>query len=212
MGQKVNPISFRLGSFYSAKSRWFADKRKYKDLLLEDVKIRRSLLAKLKPAGISEVEIERSINKLGVIVYVVRPGVVIGRGGTGLEDLKKFLAGLLQVKDKKNIPKIDLKVEPLKEPNLNAYLVAGNIAEQLEKRLPFKRILRQAADKVLSAGAKGIRIQLAGRIGGAEIARREKIQKGSIPLTTLREKIDFAKVSSLGKRGYVGVKVWIHKP
>lgn len=212
MGQKINPIGFRIGTLYSWNSRWFADTKNYKKFLLEDFKIREVLMKRLKAAGVSKIEIERSINKTDIIIFVAKPGLVIGRGGTGMEDLKKFVMKILNVnKNDKNASKVDIKVEPIKEPNLDAYLVATNISDQLIKRMPAKRVMNQAMEKVLQAGAKGVRIILSGRIGGAEIARKEKVQSGMIPLTTLREKIDFAKVPSLTKSGYVGIKVWICK-
>lgn len=210
MGQKIHPKGFRLGQLYTWDSRWFAGNKKYKDLVLEDVKIRRALMEKLKPAGISKVEIERSINKIDITLHVARPGLVIGRGGAGLEELKKFIIKLLGISEgDKNIP--DLKVEPIKTPDLEAFLVAGNIADQLMKRIPHKRVVNQAIRRVMEAGAKGVRIVLSGRIAGAEIARREKYHEGKVPLTTLREKIDFASVPSLTKSGFIGVKVWICK-
>lgn len=211
MGQKINPHMLRLGILYNWTSRWF-NERKYKEVLLEDYQLRKSLMDKLRIAGVSRVEIERSINSIKVIIYVSRPGLVIGRAGTGLEDLKKFLTLKLAVgKSKKNTPKLDIRIEPVKEPNLDAYLVAKNISEQLTKRMPYKRILAQSAEKVMAAGGKGVRILLAGRIAGAEIGRREKIQLGTVPLSTMREYINFASVPSLTKKGYIGVKVWIHK-
>lgn len=212
MGQKINPIGFRLGPLYTWTSRWYADHKTYRRFVLEDVQIRKVLMSRLKIAGIARVEIERSINKMDIIVFVAKPGLVIGRGGTGMDEVKKYLLNVLKIKTgDKNAPKVDLKVEPVKEPNLDAYLVASNIADQLCKRLPAKRVMNQAMEKVLQSGAKGVRIILSGRIGGAEIARREKVQSGVVPLTTLREKIDFAKVPALTKSGYVGIKVWICK-
>ncbi len=205
MGQKVNPISFRVGQLYTWSSRWFTDKKDYKNLLIEDFKIRKALMVRLKMAGIARVEIERSINRLGINLFVSRPGVVIGRGGTGLEDLKKFIQ-----KDIHN-DKIEIKVEAVKEPNLDAYLVGINITEQLIKRMPAKRILKQTAEKVMSAGAKGVRIRLGGRINGAEIARVEHIQQGVLPFSTIKENIDFAAVPARTRSGYIGVKVWICK-
>lgn len=234
MGQKINPIGFRLGVINTWDSRWFASKRDYKKFVLEDDYLRKLLFARLKSAGLTKLEIERSINTINIVIHVVRPGVVIGRGGQGMEDLKKFLqqkiveqrakrllisqAGLpVQAKvatdagiaDKKNNIKLDLRVEPVKEPNLNAFFVANNISEQLEKRLPHKRVVHFALEKITNAGAKGAKIILAGRIAGAEIARRETYKTGSIPLSTLREDVDFASVPSLTKSGYVGIKVWI---
>ena len=211
MGQKVNPHILRLGTIYTWTSRWF-DEKQYKNIVLEDYHLRKRLMDRLKVAGIAKVEIERSINSLRVILYVSRPGIVIGRGGTGLEELKKFiLQFFVQQRNGKNIPKLDIRVEPVKEPNLDAYLVATNIADQLIRRLPFKRILVITADKVMASGAKGIKILLSGRIGGSEIGRREKIHVGTVPLSTIREDISYAQVPALTKKGYIGVKVWINK-
>ncbi len=221
MGQKINPKGFRLGTTSSWSSRWFADKGRYRDLLFADVKLRRALLAKLKSAGVAQVEIERSINKVTVTLHVSRPGVVIGRGGSGLEEIKKFIETFLythkKIQSGKSLPrvlesgkiKVEVTVDPVKEPNLDAHLVATTIADQLAKRLPHKRVANQAVERAMNAGAKGVRILLAGRIAGAEIARREKYQVGTVPLSTIREDIDFASVPSLTKSGYIGVKVWI---
>ncbi|MBI2074389.1 MAG: 30S ribosomal protein S3 [Candidatus Levybacteria bacterium] len=212
MGQKVNPQLLRIGSMYDWNSRWF-EKKRYKDVLLEDYKLRKAFMDRLKPAGVSKIEIERSINSLKIIAFVSRPGIVIGRAGTGLEELKKFLqAQLPKGTSVKNAPKLDIRVEPVKEPNLDSFLVARNIADQLVKRLPHKRVLAQAANRAMESGAKGVRIVLSGRIGGAEIGRREKIQLGTVPLSTIREKVHFSSVPSLTKKGYIGVKVWINKP
>ncbi len=210
MGQKVNPQILRLGMLFNWNSRWFADK-KYKDVLLEDYMLRKALMEKLRPSGVARIEIERSINSLKVIAYVARPGIVIGRAGTGLEDLKKYLVTLLTTLRKGiNMPKLDIRIEGVKEPNLDAFLVGRNIADQLNKRLPYKRILRQSAERVMGSGAKGVRILLSGRIAGAEISRREKIQQGTVPLSTIRENIQFASVPALTQKGYIGIKVWIH--
>lgn len=215
MGQKVNPQILRLGTIYNWESRWF-DQRNYKETLLEDYHLRKALMEKLKYAGVSHVEIERSINSIKIIVNVSKPGMVIGRAGTGLEELKKFLLQKFREispkKTGKNAPKIDLRVEAVKEPNLDAYLIAKNVAEMLIKRLPYKRVLNSNAERVMGAGAKGVRIVLSGRIGGSEIGRREKIQVGKVPLSTIRETIEYATFPSLTKKGYVGVKVWINKP
>lgn len=209
MGNKIHPIGFRLGPVYTWTSRWFAKDKRYKDLLLEDVKIRKALLARLKPAGVARVEIERSINRIGIIVHVARPGVVIGRGGSGMEDLKKYIVSLLGIVEGKNAPKIDLTVEQVKEPNLDAYLVAVGVADQLAKRMPSKRVVKQAVERVMAAGAKGVRIRLGGRIGGAEIARVEHEQAGVVPLSSVKERVDFASIPAFTRSGYVGVKVWI---
>jgi small subunit ribosomal protein S3 len=211
MGHKVNPKLFRLGPIYNWDSRWFDDKN-YAQTLLEDYKLRKAIIEKLKMAGISSVEIERSINSIRVTAYVSKPGIVIGRGGAGLEDLKKFLIEILtKSKKRKNLPKMDIRIEPIKEPNLDAYLVAKNISDQLARRMPHKRIMTQAVERAMSSGALGIRVLLSGRIGGAEIGRREKMQDGTVPLSTIREHVSFASVPSLTKKGYIGVKVWINK-
>ncbi len=221
MGQKIHPYGFRLGPLYTWVSRWFADDARYADLLLQDVLLRESLTKRLKPAGLAQAEIERSINKIRVVLHVSRPGLVIGRGGTGLEEIKKFIEGELRriAKEKKlgkasfdnQKTKVEVVVEPVKEPNLSAQIVATNIADQLIKRMPHKRICMQTVERVMTSGARGVKIKLAGRIAGAEIARRETYKAGTIPLSTIREEVDYAEVPSLTKSGYVGVKVWICK-
>ena len=212
MGQKVNPKILRLGTIFNWSSRWFADKN-YKENLLSDFKIRSALTDRLKNAGVSQIEIERSINSLKVTAYVARPGMVIGRGGSGLEELKIFLQSVLKIKNNsKSSAKIDIRIEPVKEPNLDSYLVAKNIADQLVKRLPHRRVMGQTIERVMGAGAKGVRIVISGRVGGAEIGRREKLHVGTVPLSTIRENISFASVPALTKKGYIGVKVWINRP
>ena len=213
MGKKVNPHVFRLGPVFTWQSRWF-NERNYKKVLMEDYALRKNLMEKLRTAGIGKVEIERSINSVKILIYVSRPGMVIGRAGTGLEDLKRYIMSIFAKQDPKqvgkNAPKVDIRVEAIKEPNLDAYLVAKNVADQLAKRLPFKRVLNQQAERVMQAGAKGVKILLAGRIAGAEIGRREKINAGTVPLSTIRERILYASEPSLTKKGYIGVKVWIN--
>jgi len=211
MGQKVNPHILRLNTVFPWNSRWFSEKD-YKETVLEDYMLRKLLREKLKIAGISKIDMERSINSIKVIIHVARPGIVIGRAGSGLEELKKTIQGFFRLHRKgKQMPKLDIRVEPIKEPNMDSYLVAKSIADQLERRMPFKRVLVQTADRVMSSGAKGVRILLAGRIAGAEIGRREKVQIGTVPLSTIRENIDYTSLPSLTKKGYIGVKVWIHK-
>lgn len=212
MGQKVNPKVIRLGVIDTWSSRWFQGKG-YADTLLEDYNLRKSLMDRLKNAGIAEVDIERSINSLKITAYVSKPGMVIGRGGTGLEELKVFIQkNLLKKMGTKNQFKLDIQVEPIKDPNLNAYLVAKNISEQLNRRLPAKRIMTGAVERVMGSGAKGVRILLSGRIGGAEIGRREKLQQGTVPLSTIRANITYASHPALTKKGFIGVKVWINQP
>jgi len=212
MGQKVNAHVIRLGTVHTWSSRWF-DERSYKDVLLEDYGLRKMLMQKLRSAGIASVEIERSINSLRIIIHVSRPGIVIGRGGSGLEELKKTITAFFaKTRGTKALPKMDIRVEPIKEPNLNAYLVANNVADQLIRRLPFKRILNSTAERVMGAGALGVKILLTGRIGGAEIGRREKIHIGTVPMSTIRANIGYAQFPALTKKGYIGIKVWINKP
>ncbi|QQG40931.1 MAG: 30S ribosomal protein S3 [Candidatus Levyibacteriota bacterium] len=213
MGQKVNPLALRLGPVFDWSSHWFENKR-YKEVLMQDYTIRKALLQRLKNAGVAKIVIDRSINSIKITAFVSRPGMVIGRAGTGLEDLKKFLLTVMRTfdKSKKNAPKLDIRVEPVKEPNLDAFLMATTIADQLAKRLSYKRVMLATAEKVMNAGAKGVRIILSGRIAGAEISRREKIQRGTVPLSTIREHVYFASVPSLTKKGYIGVKVWINRP
>jgi small subunit ribosomal protein S3 len=208
MGQKVNPNGFRLGIGTPWDSRWFGAGIKYQEYLQEDIKIRNLLMKRLRPAGISKVEIERAVNKIKIIIHVSRPGVLIGRGGSGLLELKKFLMKQLKMKDENNI---EIAPMDIKAPDLHAYLVAQSIAEQLVRRMPAARVINQALDRVMHAGAKGVKVMLSGRIGGAEIARVEKKFAGSVPLHTLRFDIDFAHYPALTKSGYVGVKVWINK-
>lgn len=212
MGQKVNPIALRLGIHHDFKTIGYFSKKSYAHTVLQDIRIREALFEKLKPAGVGDITIERSPSHIKLIIYVVRPGIVIGRGGTGLEELKRTIVQLLGVdpRDKQG-PKIELKVEPIKEPNLNAYLVANNIAEQLIRRMPYKRILKQNMERVMQAGAKGVRVVLTGRINGAEIGRRERVQSGKVSLSTIRENIDYAAFPALTKSGYIGVKVWINR-
>src|SRR3989338_2025367 len=215
MGHKVNPKAFRIGPLFTWDSRWFASDKQYKFVVVEDALIRKNLLKKLATAGVAKIEIERSINKITLIIHVVRPGMVIGRGGAGLEELKKYIqVEILKHRTREKhlevskTLKVELKIELVKEPNLSAYFVANQIADQLAKRLPAKRVCNFALEKVMNSGAKGVKIMLAGRIGGAEISRRETYKVGSLPLSTIRENIDFAATPSLTQSGYIGVKVW----
>jgi small subunit ribosomal protein S3 len=209
MGQKVNPLAFRLGYYQPWRSRWFARKpEEYRQNLLEDVKIRKFLRKRLKLAGLVSVQIERFINKMKITLGVSRPGVVIGRGGSGLQQLKKELYQIVAMDDpEKNL---ELDVVEVKNSELSAQLVATRIAEQLERRMPHRRVVTKTMERVMAAGAEGIKVNLAGRVAGAEISRTEKYAEGKVPLQTLRAKIDYAQVPALTKFGYVGVKVWIY--
>ena len=213
MGQKVNPIGVRIGKFLPWRSRWFVDDARYKDFLLEDIKIRETLMEKLKLAGITSVEIERLPKNIIIIMTVSRPGVVIGRGGTGLEDVKKFILDVLKKSRGEKISdiKIDLQVNELKNPEVSAHLVATRIVSELERRIPHRRVVNWAMERVMQAGALGVKIVLSGIIGGAKIGRTEKYKMGSVPTQTLREIIDYAQMPALLKRGYIGIKVYIHK-
>jgi small subunit ribosomal protein S3 len=213
MGQKVNPHVLRIGTIYSWTSRWFNEKH-YKDYVSEDYILRQMFMTRLKQAGIARVDIERSINNVKITLYVSRPGIVIGRGGAGLEELRKSVKAFFLQKQAnvKLLPKFDIRVEPVKDPNLDAHLVATNIADQLIRRLPFKRVLNSTSERVMSSGALGVKVLLSGRIAGSEIGRREKIHVGTVPLSTIRENISYAQVPALTKKGYIGVKVWINRP
>jgi len=211
MGQKVHPKGFRLGILYNWSSRWFfSDKNRYRQSLLTDLRLRDYLMKNLAHAAVVQVDIERAIKKITVIIYSVKPGIIIGKGGKGLEELKKTIVNLLRIDTKKaKEVKIDLRIEPVKKPYLNAYYVAMNIAEKLVRNFPHRAVVHNAMDRVMEAGAKGVKVQLGGRIAGAEISRREKYFEGSVPTSTIREDIDYASYPALTRSGYVGVKVWI---
>jgi len=204
MGQKVNPIGFRTGIMLDWKSRWYASKKEFADLLLEDKKIRDYVSKKYKFAGIPKVEIERTRDEVKVVLHAARPGVIIGRKGQQIEQLQDELQNLVG-------RRINIKIEEIARPELQAHLVAEDIAEQLTKRVSFRRTIKRAMEQTMEAGAKGIKIELAGRLGGAEMARREKQISGSIPLSTLRAKIDYGFVEAKTAQGHIGVKVWVHQ-
>ncbi len=212
MGNKVNPVAFRLGINQNWKSRWFTTK-KFQEFLREDYLIRDFLVKKLAKAGVDRVEIERSVNSLEVIIKAARPGLIIGRGGSGIEDLKKAVKALLHKKLKKPL-KMDLRlsVEEVKNSETKAAIVAQNMVEQIEKRLPFKRVLRQAVERVAqSKDVLGVKIMVKGRLDGNEIARKEWKHVGRIPLQTLRANIDFAQATAFTTYGTIGIRVWIYK-
>ena len=211
MGKKVNPISFRTGVIFPSKSIWFATFKNYAKYVLEDSKIRRFMEDKLKMAGVTQVDIKRSINSIDIFIYVARPGVVIGRGGSSLEQLKKDTETLLHINPKaKNAVKINLHPMEIKVPDLSSAIIADRLANQLAHRYPFRRAANQAVEKVMAAGAKGVKIVFAGRIDGAEIARTEKFKQGRVPTQTLRANIDYCEKPALTRSGYVGIKVWIY--
>lgn len=210
MGQKVNPLSYRLKTTSTAPewmSSWYADKKKYKDLLLEDYKIRQALEKKLASAGIVNIRIERSVKKIKITLVVSRPGLVIGRGGKELETTKNLVQKFLTKQNSKT--NIDIQVEEFKNTDLSAKLIAEKISYQLAKRMPYRRVVLGAMEKAMIAGVKGIKVQLGGRINGAEISRREKFHQGRVPLSTIKAKIDYAEVPCLTRSGYIGVKVYL---
>lgn len=212
MGQKIHPTGFRLGPLYTWQSQWFADKKEYRDQVLEDEKIREFLMKRLSLAGVTSIEIKRSINSVRITLHVARPGVVIGRGGSTLKELQDALSRMAS-KSRVN-PKgsnVTLDVIEVEKPELEARIIALRLADQLVKRYPHRRAVSQAIERVRQAGAKGIKIQLSGRINGAEISRREKFSDGTVPTQTLRHDISFAALPALTKSGYVGVKVWINR-
>lgn len=219
MGQKVHPKGLRLGVIYDWNSRWFfSDKKSYRKALLSDIRIRKGLMEKFRFASVTEIDIERAINKITLIIHSVKPGMIIGRGGKGLEEVKKFVLEQLNSElklskknEKKKRIKIDIKIEPVKKPYLNAYYVAQIVANKMVKKFPHRSVVHQAMNRVMEAGAKGVKIQLSGRIAGAEISRTEKYYQGTVPASTIREEIDYAVYPALTKSGYVGVKVWISK-
>lgn len=214
MSHKVNPVGFRVGHFQEWKSKWFSDDANFKKLLLEDIRVRDYLMRRLMIAGIDRVEIARLPKSLVISVFVSRPGVVIGRGGSGIEELKKeLLKRVTKIRgaSAKDL-KIDFQVKEVRDPDLSARLVATRIAGELERRMPHRRVISKTIERVMNSGAKGIKIVLGGRINGSAIARTEKFAEGPVPTQTMRENIDYAQIPALLKRGYVGVKVWINKP
>ena len=206
MGHKTHPIGFRLGVIKDWNSRWFAGRGKdYSVQVWEDLKIREVITKQYSDAGIARVEIERSAQDLTVNVHTARPGIVIGRGGQRVDELRKAVEGATGGK------RVRLNVLEIRQPELDAFLVARNVADQLERRVMFRRATRQAVMRTMQAGAKGIKVMVAGRLGGAEIARREKVMDGRVPLHTLRADIDYGLAEAATTMGRIGVKVWIYR-
>jgi small subunit ribosomal protein S3 len=204
MGQKVNPIGFRTGIMMGWKSRWYASKREFSELLLEDFKIRKYVTDKYRFAGIPTIEIERTRDEVKVVLHAARPGVIIGRKGQQVDQLQDELQSLVG-------RRINIKIEEIARPEIQAHLVAEEICEQLSKRSSFRRTLKRAIEQTMEAGAKGIKIQLSGRLGGSEMARQEKQIAGSVPLSTLRAKIDYGFVEAKTAQGNIGVQVWVNQ-
>jgi len=205
MGQKVHPTSLRIGITENWRSRWYAGKKKFGKLLVEDQKIRKYIKKNYRFTGIPKIEIERTRDEEArVTLYAARPGLIIGRKGAEIEKLKDGVRKLVG-------KMVDIRIQEIDKPELEAQLVSENVAEQLQKRAAFRRTMKRAVDTTMGVGAKGVKIQISGRLGGAEIARTEKSAAGSIPLHTLRADVDYGFAESLTKYGTIGVKVWIFK-
>lgn len=203
MGQKVNPVGLRIGIIRDWESKWYADKD-FGKLLIEDVKIREFLKNKLKESAVSRIEIERAANRVNVTIHTAKPGMVIGKGGSEVENLRNALV-------KMTGKKVHINIAEIKNPDLDATLVAESIAQQLERRVSFRRALKQAIQRSMRAGAKGIKTAVSGRLGGAEIARTEGYSEGTVPLHTLRADIDYGTAEAHTTYGRIGVKVWIYR-
>jgi len=203
VGQKVSPVGLRVGIIRDWESKWFAGKD-YADLLHEDIKIREYLKKRLKDAAVPSIEIERAANRVNITINTAKPGMVIGKGGAEVENLRKELTKLTK-------KKVHINISEVKVPELNAQLVADNIAQQLERRISFRRAMKQAIQRSMRAGAKGIKTVVSGRLGGAEIARSEGYSEGTVPLHTLRADIDYATAEAHTTYGRLGVKVWIYR-
>ena len=208
MGQKVNPHGLRVGVIKDWSSRWYSKDETFGDTIVSDYNLRKYLKKRLMQAGVPTIEIERDNSRVRVIVYCAKPGIVIGKGGAEIEKLKKDIADFLKVPA--NVV-VDVKVVEVKQPDLNAQLVAESIAAQLEKRVSFRRALKQSIGRTMKAGAKGIKAQVSGRLGGAEIARTEQYHEGTIPLQTIRADIDYCFAEAKTTYGRIGVKIWIYK-
>ncbi len=203
MGQKVNPVGLRVGIIRDWESKWYAGKN-YADFLLEDIKIREYLKKKLKDSAVSHIDIERTADRVNVMIHTAKPGIVIGKGGAEVDAIRKQLTKMTN-------KKINISISEIKNPELDAILVAENIAQQLEKRISFRRAMKQAIQRTMRAGAKGIKTAVSGRLGGAEIARTEGYSEGTVPLHTLRADIDYGTAEAHTTYGLIGVKVWIYR-
>jgi len=206
MGKKVNPIIFRMGLSEQWRSRWFSSSN-FAKFLQEDILIRKYLKKKLKEASLDRIDIERNRGEIIVNIKAVKPGLIIGRGGSGIEDLKKQLHKLFLDKN----TKLNINITEVSIPNLSASVIVQSIGEDLERRIPFRRVMKQNIDKVMKAGAKGVKIIVAGRLNGVDIARSEKLVQGKVPLQTLRSNIDYSRGIASTTYGVIGIKVWIYK-
>jgi len=203
MGHKVHPTGFRIGVIRDWQAKWYADKH-YAEFLQEDLKLREGIQERYAEAAVSQVEIERQANKVSITIYTARPGIVIGRGGQRVDETRAYLEDLVG-------KKVQLNIQEIQRPELDAYLVAKQVAEQIERRIAFRRAMKQTLLRTMQAGAKGMKVSCAGRLGGAEIARRLTMHEGQVPLHTLRADIDYGFVEAKTTMGRIGVKVWIYK-
>lgn len=204
MGQKTHPLGFRIGITEPWRSRWYAPKRDFRRLLLEDQRIRRMIKSEFKAAAIPRIDIERTREAVTVIIYTGRPGVLIGRKGANIERLRQMLEEICGTQ-------VDVRQIEVDKPELSAQLVAESVAEQLEKRASFRRVLKKTAQLTMQAGAKGVKIHIAGRLGGAEMSRREQVAFGSVPLSTLRADVDYGFAEARTTYGVIGVKAWVYR-
>ena len=204
MGQKVRPTGFRVGIMEDWRSRWYANKQEFSDLLVEDFKIRKFIKKKYSYAGIPKIEIERTRDAVTVILHTARPGVIIGRKGSEVEKLQEELQGLTG-------RRIEIKIQEVARPEIDAQLISEDIAEQLQKRSSFRRTIKRALEQTMDGGARGVKVLLSGRLGGSEMSRSEGANLGSIPLSTLRAKIDYGFSEAKTSQGHIGVKVWVNQ-
>ena len=204
MGQKVHPTGFRIGIIRDWQSKWYTGKNQYIEFLHEDLKLRKAIQEKYVDAGVSKVDVERQANKITVTIHTSRPGIVIGRGGQRVDEMRQYLESIIG-------KKVQLNIQEIQQPELDAYLVARSVADQIEHHVAFRRAMKQAIFRTMQAGAKGMRICCAGRLGGAEIARRLTLHEGRVPLHTLRADIDYGFTEAHTTMGRIGVKVWIYK-
>lgn len=205
MGQKIHPIGFRIGVIREPESKWYADKKDMPKLILEDAEIRKFIKKNLYQAGVSYVEIERAASKVKITVNAAKPGIIIGRGGRGVDDLRSEIEKLTG----RNM--VIVNVQEIRSPETNAQLVAESIAQQIEKRISYKRAMKQAVFRAMKMGAQGVKIRMAGRLGGAEMARVDNEKSGKVPLQTLRANIDYGFTEAKTTYGHIGIKVWIYK-
>lgn len=204
MGQKIHPTGFRVGIFEGWQSRWYASKQEYSDLLIEDFKVREFVRKNYAKAGIPRVEIERTRDEVKVMLMTARPGVIIGRKGTEVDKLQEDLQKLTG-------RRINIKIVELQRPEIDAQLISEDISQQIERRASFRRAMKRTAEQVMEAGAKGVKIHMAGRLAGSEMARQEKVLIGSVPLSTLRAKISYGFTEAMTAQGHIGIKVWVNQ-